>query len=78
MKTLISSALLFCILAAALLPVLEAGGVVLLDCRPYGPVCSKIFDPVCGTNFITYDNTCELCKAQRENPRISMRTKGKC
>ncbi|XP_067839488.1 trypsin inhibitor ClTI-1-like [Heptranchias perlo] len=30
------------------------------------PICSRVWDPVCGTNGITFSNECMLCLHNRE------------
>lgn len=38
------------------------------------PVCNEVFNPVCGTNGVTYQNLCKL----RECARIDMANNSPC
>ncbi|XP_007567733.1 serine protease inhibitor Kazal-type 1-like [Poecilia latipinna] len=41
--------------------------------------CTKILDPVCGSNGVTYDNECLLCSEMHETKRDIWITKqGRC
>nr|ANN87741.1 proteinase inhibitor precursor [Cruziohyla calcarifer] len=81
MKTLISSALLFCILAAALWPVPEAEGATEPDCKKYPGKCPLAQNPVCGTDGRMYYNECALCVFMRDSKnkvKIQIKKMGKC
>ncbi|GCC29789.1 hypothetical protein chiPu_0008231 [Chiloscyllium punctatum] len=42
-------------------------------------VCSRIYDPVCGTDAITYSNECTLCASRRKTGNnIRIQWFGKC
>lgn len=47
-----------------------------------GPIklepCPRIYLPVCGSDGITYGNSCELKNAQKKNSNLSMVRNGKC
>uniref|UniRef100_A0A3B3TWL3 Kazal-like domain-containing protein n=1 Tax=Poecilia latipinna TaxID=48699 RepID=A0A3B3TWL3_9TELE len=44
-----------------------------------GLICTKILDPVCGSNGVTYDNECLLCSEMHETKRDIWITKqGRC
>ncbi|XP_055488648.1 trypsin inhibitor ClTI-1-like isoform X3 [Leucoraja erinacea] len=49
-------------------------------CDKYSsPLCSRVRDPVCGTNSITFANECMLCLFNREyNKDINILRNGDC
>nr|ANN87750.1 proteinase inhibitor precursor [Cruziohyla calcarifer] len=77
MKTLISSALLFCILAAALWPIPEVEGEEDVACPWYYVFGCHDKYTVCGTDGVTYPNKCTLCKINGED-NIKIRKWGNC
>nr|AFB83537.1 chimeric Alu/SPINK14 [Homo sapiens] len=41
--------------------------------------CPGLYQPICGTNFITYDNPCILCvESLKSHGRIRFYHDGKC
>nr|ANN87748.1 proteinase inhibitor precursor [Cruziohyla calcarifer] len=84
MKTLISSVLLFCILAAALWPIHEAEAVIEPNCKKYeGKKCDLNPNPVCGTNGREYFNECALCvfikdSKKKADKMVKIKKWGKC
>ncbi|XP_077464998.1 uncharacterized protein LOC144082058 isoform X2 [Stigmatopora argus] len=48
-------------------------------CKSYGLFCPKKYDPVCGSDGVTYDNECFLCKENRvHNKKLTVKHKGEC
>ncbi|XP_041725939.1 trypsin inhibitor ClTI-1-like [Coregonus clupeaformis] len=42
-------------------------------------MCTAQYDPVCGTDGITYGNECELCyENMKHNRHVHIRSKGEC
>nr|AFY11407.1 proteinase inhibitor PSKP-1 [Pithecopus nordestinus] len=79
MKTLISSALLFCVLAAALWPVPEAEAVIEPKCDKNADMCTDDYTPVCGTDGNKYSNECRLCLHNRETGQnVKIAHRGEC
>uniref|UniRef100_A0A452E3K1 Serine peptidase inhibitor Kazal type 4 n=1 Tax=Capra hircus TaxID=9925 RepID=A0A452E3K1_CAPHI len=43
------------------------------------PVCPQTYDPVCGTDGVTYESECKLCLARIKNRQdIQILKDGKC
>nr|AFY11406.1 proteinase inhibitor PSKP-1 [Pithecopus nordestinus] len=91
MKTLISSVLIFCILATALAaPPSQAFEKLVFkqitepNCKKYeGKKCPVDMNPVCGTDERTYYNECALCvfrrtSTKKEDKLIKIGKWGKC
>nr|ANN87742.1 proteinase inhibitor precursor [Cruziohyla calcarifer] len=80
MKTLISSVLLFCILAAALWPVPKAEGATKPKCPSlFSSGCPSTQDFVCGTDGNSYMNECVMCKMNKNNGgKVKVVKKGYC
>ncbi|XP_077589541.1 uncharacterized protein LOC144207776, partial [Stigmatopora nigra] len=48
-------------------------------CKAYGPFCLKKYEPVCGSDGVTYDNECFLCQENRvNNKKLMVEHKGEC
>ncbi|XP_072487132.1 serine protease inhibitor Kazal-type 9-like [Notamacropus eugenii] len=75
-------------LMLALMPIfnVESAYRKRVDCRyfkklPAGKVvkCMQIYDPICGSDGITYSNTCFFCSAVRKsNKKIRFVRYGEC
>ncbi|KAK6297924.1 hypothetical protein J4Q44_G00309790 [Coregonus suidteri] len=50
------------------------------NCSKYNlPMCTYQYDPVCGTDGITYGNECALCSENmKHNRHVHIRSKGEC
>ncbi|KAF4147611.1 Kazal-type serine protease inhibitor domain [Phytophthora infestans] len=63
------------------LNVLEVGVSVIdapLTAEKCNPMCERVYDPVCGSDGITYANLCLLEYAECRNPNVKMFGPGKC
>ncbi|XP_031414438.1 double-headed protease inhibitor, submandibular gland-like, partial [Clupea harengus] len=53
-----------------------------VDCqqfKSYGSYCTLEYNPLCGSNGVTYSNDCNFCAAKREKgSRILVRHRGEC
>ncbi|TYZ58605.1 hypothetical protein PybrP1_011434, partial [[Pythium] brassicae (nom. inval.)] len=50
-------------------------GTVATKCNP---ICAKVYEPVCGSNAVTYANQCLLDYAACRDPRVMKMNDGKC
>nr|XP_060621554.1 serine protease inhibitor Kazal-type 1-like [Anolis sagrei ordinatus] len=47
--------------------------------RYHPPACPRIYDPICGTDGVTYGNECILCNENRKrNLHIRIKKSGTC
>jgi len=60
----------------AVLTVSSVGGKIL----PHKESCScfEVYDPVCGSDFVTYGNECEFNCAKVNRPELSILSRGPC
>ncbi|XP_048358608.1 serine protease inhibitor Kazal-type 2 [Sphaerodactylus townsendi] len=68
-------------LVSGLLLILPLGkGDSVPQCSLYGlPGCPRNFNPVCGTDGVTYANECMLCSSNREEKKnVQIASKGPC
>ncbi|KAF1326035.1 Kazal-type serine protease inhibitor, partial [Globisporangium splendens] len=42
------------------------------------PICARVYEPVCGSNSVTYANQCLLDYAACKNPCVTKLSNGKC
>ncbi|XP_062332026.1 trypsin inhibitor ClTI-1-like [Osmerus eperlanus] len=51
-----------------------------VDCTLHNlPMCSRDYNPICGSDGVTYPNECMLCLDNEENQRnVLIRSKGIC
>ncbi|KAM4036938.1 double-headed protease inhibitor, submandibular gland-like [Anomaloglossus baeobatrachus] len=48
------------------------------ECAEFGNFCTLIYQPVCGSDGITYPSKCNLCGAKKKNADLKMFAEGKC
>lgn len=58
--------------------VIAAALIAAVSTEPKPCICTLEFQPVCGSNGVTYGNKCQFSCAQRDNPALSIRTSGEC
>lgn len=61
--------------ATTTVEVTASGTTVKAKCNP---ICARVYEPVCGSNSVTYANQCLLDYASCKNPRVSKFSDGKC
>ncbi|XP_031414139.1 serine protease inhibitor Kazal-type 1-like, partial [Clupea harengus] len=49
-----------------------------VDCRGYGPFCTREYRPLCGSDGVTYNNECLFCAAKRKNCNLVACRRGRC
>ncbi|XP_077121846.1 ovomucoid-like isoform X2 [Ranitomeya variabilis] len=48
------------------------------ECEGFGNVCALIYQPVCGSDGVTYDSKCNLCGSKKKNADLKMIFEGEC